>query len=1278
MAAPTWTLPSNTLLGTLTERSQVSINLEVSDLEDRSTTETNQFVGLEHYSNDFFFYIRSNGLARTPWLNEPVNYNTYSPKAQSYVFKIPRNISPDEYNNIFLNIPTRDMVGVAIDGVPIRSPFSGRINVIKNIPYTENNVIYPVQTGPIYDSTLPFTDGSGVIGPDQKFYYQTNPHKLNARHTNGHSKIIGYAFDGFPIYGPYGYSQPYNVNSTVRTMESSYRLKDQHRSNNTVPDGSYIEDFVYEERLGDLDQYNGRECLTPDYPNGTYAYFVTVDPEDNNIPIYPYILGPYYRFDPTPSNGNYPFPKDISIEVISGNLPPGLYIEGLKILGTPYEVFQNIESRFVLRATNIDGITDRTFKIIVQGPSLPKWETPAGDLQVGTTGQTIHSKSNRLRLAGNINDTVLHLVSVFGLKIGSTVSIPDAKDSLQLNTKITSIDLINRNVRLDKSLINIVPINSTVTFTYIESRTNLYVLDNARVDYQLAAIDSDTAAGQELTYYIPPKGGTLPPGLSLTKDGRIVGFTDPILSNIIVTDKGFYDQGYFDIKPYDNGVKPSNGYDNFLYDNRIFDYSDPVTTPKKLNRYYEFVVRAICGVYYIDRKFRIYIVGDDYFRADDTIIHTANTMFTVDGTYLREPIWLTPSYLGKKRANNYVTVFLDVFDPNTLLGSIGYKLESGTLPPGMILDQLSGEIYGSIPYQPAITETYEFTVRAIRYDPTSSTFAIKHTTTVAATINQTIIKLDSVNGILPGSLVDSFTGTQYLQPGTVVKRIVSLADKTVELSRGLAISAPERTDLIFTFVTSTNKTFKIDIIGEIESTIRFTTDGDLGTIDANFVSTLAVEAVSTIPSAVLTYTVVAGNIPPGLSLIPDGSIQGKVTQFSDGVLYRGFWKDHRSYNVNDLIRVNDLYYKCLIKHTSGSNFVIGSNWILYIFNKSNYGLITFDTNRTSFDSQGTTIDRSYIFTIETKDQFNLSAVTKTFKLSVNTPNNLLYSNIYVKPFMKKEKRLMVSDFLTDPTIFTKEKLFRPGDIEFGVQYDLKMLLYPGIETKRAADYASVFGRSYRKKFRLGDVKMAVAHLPGTNIPLYEIVYVSIIDDMETDMIGTTQTYTNSVPMNIRMRNNSYNTSVNQGRRDPIDSDFTDDNTSILHRDELQRLMMQDRVVSADFGGYNIGDLDKVIFGNSVTNIRNNIRAIGKTERNYLPLWMRTPQTRSGIEQGFTKAVPICYCLPGEADYIMLNIKHSNFDFKQIDFTVDRVIIDSVAGESGDKYIAFAAREVING
>ena len=88
--------------------------------------------------------------------------------------------------------------------------------------------------------------------------------------------------------------------------------------------------------------------------------------------------------------------------------------------------------------------------------------------------------------------------------------------------------------------------------------------------------------------------------------------------------------------------------------------------------------------------------------------------------------------------------------------------------------------------------------------------------------------------------------------------------------------------------------------------------------------------------------------------------------------------------------------------------------------------------------------------------------------------------------------------------------------------------------------------------------------------------------------------------------------------------------------------------------------------------------LGESERNYLPLWMRTPQSYSGIALSFIKAIPLCYCVPGGADKIMLNIKHSGFDFKLINYTIDRAIIDSVTGETGDKYLMFAAREVING
>lgn len=68
--------------------------------------------------------------------------------------------------------------------------------------------------------------------------------------------------------------------------------------------------------------------------------------------------------------------------------------------------------------------------------------------------------------------------------------------------------------------------------------------------------------------------------------------------------------------------------------------------------------------------------------------------------------------------------------------------------------------------------------------------------------------------------------------------------------------------------------------------------------------------------------------------------------------------------------------------------------------------------------------------------------------------------------------------------------------------------------------------------------------------------------------------------------------------------------------------------------------------------------------------MRTIQDGDVQELDYIKAIPLCYCKPGQADDVLLNIKNRAFDFKQIDYVIDRYIIDSVTGYSADKYIAF--------
>lgn len=134
-----------------------------------------------------------------------------------------------------------------------------------------------------------------------------------------HSPILGWAQDGYPIYGPYGYSDPTNPASPIKRMVSSFQLRNiaqrtslpswslpnhpgisQQLSSSQYgpavstqyPLGRYLEDYDYIQGSGDLDQYNGRTTVTPEFPNGTYAYFVTIDANGN--PAFPYIIGGQY------------------------------------------------------------------------------------------------------------------------------------------------------------------------------------------------------------------------------------------------------------------------------------------------------------------------------------------------------------------------------------------------------------------------------------------------------------------------------------------------------------------------------------------------------------------------------------------------------------------------------------------------------------------------------------------------------------------------------------------------------------------------------------------------------------------------------------------------------------------------------------------------------------------------------------------------------------------------------------------------------------------------
>lgn len=91
--------------------------------------------------------------------------------------------------------------------------------------------------------------------------------------------LLGYAADGFPIYGPDAPTDASDLHSPTRRQCSSYRLKSGKRPSGPGGrhDGTFVEDFVYEPGLGDLDECNGRHGPTPEFPDGTYYYVLTDD-----------------------------------------------------------------------------------------------------------------------------------------------------------------------------------------------------------------------------------------------------------------------------------------------------------------------------------------------------------------------------------------------------------------------------------------------------------------------------------------------------------------------------------------------------------------------------------------------------------------------------------------------------------------------------------------------------------------------------------------------------------------------------------------------------------------------------------------------------------------------------------------------------------------------------------------------------------------------------------------------------------------------------------------
>jgi hypothetical protein len=178
-----------------------------------------------------------------------------------------------------------------------------------------------------------------------------------------HSPLIGFAYDGYPIYGGYGYKNTDGTGGITR-IKSSYSLRaittrTTYADGSTVtagpavsttyPLGIFREDYEYTAPTAAqpdyLDSHNGRFCVTPEYPAGTYAYFCSVDANWNST--YPYVVGPTFY-------GNKTATKVTSITEAVTTYTPSTSVSGVNAADVGVTVFPNPTSDFIaVQAGNI-------------------------------------------------------------------------------------------------------------------------------------------------------------------------------------------------------------------------------------------------------------------------------------------------------------------------------------------------------------------------------------------------------------------------------------------------------------------------------------------------------------------------------------------------------------------------------------------------------------------------------------------------------------------------------------------------------------------------------------------------------------------------------------------------------------------------------------------------------------------------------------------------------------------------------------------------------------
>ena len=591
---------------------------------------------------------------------------------------------------------------------------------------------------------------------------------------------------------------------------------------------------------------------------------------------------------------------------------------------------------------------------------------------------------------------------------------------------------------------------------------------------------------------------------------------------------------------------------------------------------------------------------------------------------LPQQIVPTASSLGSYVEGTYVSVDINTIEPNPLITST-FRVINGSLPPGLILDPITGLISG---YLDPIVSTQDQNKEGFdKYD--------------SVALQQ--VPYDSYPFDFAG--VSTSKNFQF----------------TIEANNGLNIETKDYTIFVFSIasltadsdlITADDVGITADIQGPYHVPVILNTETSLGSTRQNTITNIKIYGKDYDGDAI-SYAITSGSLPTGLVLDPDsGWITGTIplgvlgsSTYTFGVkVYKTSLPDYQSQPKTFTLQVlgqvlntvtwlspsdlGNLYTgeisQLAIAATTpsgrGLNYSLvdsygklppGLELTLDGLLTGRIGFDTFmlDSGYTTIDGGATTFDQSYTFTVAVYDSGNFIYDTRTFTINIVKRDLEPYENLYITALPSRAQREIYNSIIDNSDIFPQDSLYRSSDPWFGKNILRRSLFMSGLNPGQAAEYIQAMTYNhYWKTLNWGDIKTAQALDNNFNV-VYEVVYIELID-RQVNSQGQGPNLAVSLPENSR----------------------------------------------------NISTIYPNSFPNMVSRIET---GVGYENRSILPTWMTSRQT-NGTILGFTRALVLCYTKPGKSSEIAYRVTQVQDLFKQIDFTIDRYDWDNSLSNQFDK------------